>query len=122
MDRGTETPKALVIMVRPQMTGSDPDDRDGVMRNEGGKTPFVGCNGKGVGEAVKFVASKPTWLVIPLTQRVKTRLPDGWGGSQHLRVGRHKPDFLVCHPTYRQATSSSHRPISETTVVQNKLE
>lgn len=30
---------------------------------------------RGVGEAIKSAASKPTWLVIVLTQRVKTRLP-----------------------------------------------
>lgn len=80
------------------------------------KLPVLDVMGKGVGEAVKFVDSKPAWLVIPLTQRMKTRLPDGRGGSQHLRVGKQQPDFLVYHLLYRQATSSSHRSTAEATV------
>lgn len=35
------------------MTGSDLGigDEDGVTRDEGGKTPYLGCNWRGVGEA-----------------------------------------------------------------------
>lgn len=73
------------------MTGSDVGigDEDGVTRDEGGRTPYLGYNGRGVGEAA----------VILLTGEDQTPPPSafwaGSGGSKHLRAGKHQSDYLV---------------------------
>ena len=59
------------------MAGSDPGigNGNGGMRDEGGRTPCLGCNARVGGGGCKSAGSKPTWLVIPLTSRARPDYP-----------------------------------------------